>query len=246
MKIHLITVCYNAAKTIRNTIESVQSQQGCDFLYRVKDGGSSDGTQQLLQEYRVAFKTQADKGLYDALNQALEEVSNDAVLGFIHADDVLANAQVLASIEKAFKENPNIDGLYGDLEYWNADFSKRIRKWRSGKQQSFAWGWMPPHPALYLKKSVFNQVGLFRTDLGSAADYEWMLRAIHIHNIKLHYLPKTLVKMRVGGMSNANLKARKSGFTSDLLAWKVNTGRKNYLAVFLKKMRKIPQFFSPS
>lgn len=242
MKIHIITVCYNSEQTLRDTITSVKSQLDCDFLYRVQDGQSKDGTISLLEEEGVSYVAEADKGLYDALNKAVAKASDDDIIGFIHADDVLASPDVLSSIQASFMAHPAADALYGDLEYWNQDLSKKVRSWKSGQQQSFATGWMPPHPALYVKKEVFNRVGPFRLDMGSAADYEWMLRAIHIHKIKLHYLPKVLVKMRVGGMSNANLAARKSGLKYDLKAWEVNTGKENYLAVGLKKLRKIPQW----
>ncbi|TXC81394.1 glycosyltransferase family 2 protein [Luteibaculum oceani] len=243
MRIHLITVCYNSEQTLGDTIKSVKSQLDCDFLYHAQDGQSKDGTVALLEREGVNFVSEQDAGLYDALNKAVANAGSQDIIGFIHADDVLASPDALKAVQVCFKEHPNADAVYGDLEYWNEDLSKKVRTWKSGKQASFAIGWMPPHPALYIKKSVFDKVGLFRLDMGSAADFEWMLRAIHIHKIKLHYLPKTLVKMRVGGMSNANLAARKSGLKYDLKAWEVNTGKKNYLAVLLKKLRKIPQYF---
>ena len=244
MKIHLITVCYNSQATIKDTLASVKSQQGCDFLFTVVDGMSKDDTLNIVKEAGVASQiiSEPDNGLYDALNKGVAQVADEDVLAFIHADDILAHPKVLAEATKYFLDHPQIDALYADLDYVSEDLSKVLRKWRSGKPQSFASGWMPPHPTLYVRKKAFDKVGPFRLDMGSAADHEWMLRAIHVHKISLGYLPQVTGKMRVGGRSNANLKARKSGLKYDLKAWEVNTGRKNYLAVFLKKLRKIPQW----
>lgn len=243
MKIHLITVAFNAAHTIGDTIDSVKQQEGGDFEYRIQDGGSKDETVKVVDEKGFGnFVSVPDKGLYDALNKAVAAVAEDDIIGFIHADDVLAYPTTLQDILVCFQENPEVEAVYSDLQYVSQDLKKVVRKWRSGKQKSMATGWMPPHPTLYVKKSAFNRIGEFRLDIGSAADYEWMLRAIHVHKLALHYLPKTTVKMRVGGMSNADLKARQSGLKNDLKAWQVNTGKSNYTAVILKKLRKLPQY----
>ncbi len=243
MKIHLFTVAFNAQDTIADTVKSVAQQINCPFVYTVQDGGSTDATVEKAQQLKVGtVVSKPDRGLYDALNQAVASAADEDIIGFIHADDVLADPKALSDIYHCFQAHPEMDAVYADLDYVSQDLKKRVRQWKSGKQQSMATGWMPPHPTLYVKKSVFNRVGAFRLDLGSAADYEWMLRAIHVHKIQLHYLPKTIVKMRVGGMSNANIKARQSGLKFDLKAWEVNTGTRNVLAVLLKKLRKLPQY----
>ncbi len=244
-KISLITVCFNSEKTIADTLNSVKSQDFKDFEYLVKDGGSSDGTVGLveksgIQQLRLVIKR--DSGLYDAINQAIE-LARGEVIGFIHADDVLASPEVLSEVNKYFKEN-DVQALYGDLHYVSYDLKKVVRKWVSGNYKSGAMslGWMPPHPTLYVRKEGLEKVGGYRTDIGSAADYEWMLRAIHFKSIKMGYLSKLLVRMRVGGMSNASLAARRGAFSGDMLAWKLNGGKARVIPVILKKLRKIKQY----
>ncbi len=237
--ISLITVCYNSAATIADTLTGV-ALQTLRAEYIIIDGGSKDDTVKLISENCDVFISESDNGLYDALNKGIN-LANGEIIGFIHADDVLASNDVLRQISQVFKDT-NADAVYGDLHYVSSDLRKVIRKWKSGKPSSFRTGWMPPHPTLYVRKEVFEKVGGFRTDLGSAADYEWMLRAIEVHKIKLAYLPKVLVNMRVGGMSNENLTARKKAIASDLSAWEVNGLGRNYLAVLFKKLRKLPQY----
>lgn len=242
--INLITSIYNNQSTLPDTILSLELQnQGFNWI--IQDGGSKDNSLSLVEASTLKKEvlSEKDSGLYDALNRAIKRV-NSGVIGFCHADDCLANEGVIEKVKKAFEENPNIDAVYGDLEYKDESMTKTVRKWRSGESQSMSTGWMPPHPALFVKKEVFDEIGLFRTDIGSAADYEWMLRAIHFNKIKLHYIPDVLVHMRSGGMSNKNIAARKEGMNGDLMAWKLNSGSKNYLAVILKKLRKLPQYLN--
>ncbi len=245
MKISLITIVFNAASTIEATLKSVISQTIFQEIeYIVIDGGSTDGSRAIIDIYtdNIAKKIfEPDNGLYDALNIGINIATGD-VIGFIHADDVLADHKVLEHILNVFlRSNP--DAVYGDLNYLDSSLNKVLRKWKSGKATSFSSGWMPPHPALYVKKSVFEKVGLFRMDMGSAADYEWMLRAIRINKIQLDYLPEVVVNMRIGGVSNKDIQARKNAFSMDVKAWEVNGLGKNFLAVVLKKLRKIPQYF---
>ena len=105
------------------------------------------------------------------------------------------------------------------------------------------FGWMPPHPTVFVRKSVFDAVGYYRTDIGSAADFEWMLRAIKTHKISFHYIPKLAVKMRVGGMSSSGVKSRIAAFKGDYKAWTLNGYSFPIFQVGIKKLRKISQFF---
>lgn len=244
MQISLITVCFNNEDTILDTLNSVNAQS-VEFEFLTVDGGSKDSTTTFLRNLPKIdhFLSEPDKGLYDALNKAIS-ISGGSIVGFIHADDILASVNVIELVTKYFEENPDADAVYGDLDYLSEDLDATMRHWKSGQPQSFITGWMPPHPTLYVKKEVYDRIGGFRTDLGSAADYEWMLRAIQKHKIKLAYIPHVLVHMRVGGMSNKNLQARKSAFWYDLQAWRVNGygWPTAFIAVALKKLRKLPQF----
>ncbi len=242
MRISVITVCYNRESTIAATIKSVTDQSHRPE-HIIVDGHSTDRTLKVIEEAGGAdvVVSEPDKGLYDALNKSIK-LAYGEIIGFLHSDDVFTDNLVIESVRKRFIET-NADAVYGDLDYVSEDLRVIKRKWRSGEAAGFTSGWMPPHPTLYVKKEIFDRVGLFRTDMGSAADYEWMLRAIQVHKIKMAYLPKVMVNMRVGGMSNENASARKNAFLSDLKAWEVNGLGRNYLAVVLKKLRKLPQYF---
>jgi len=243
--ISLITATYNSEACLKSALASIYRQSALDQIEHIAvDGLSKDATTTIYAEIAPESKlfSEKDNGLYDALNKGIARATGE-LIGFCHADDVLAGDTVIKAVLKVFEENPSIDIVYGDLLYKDAQLAKTIRVWKSGKQASFKTGWMPPHPATFVRKSVFDNVGLFRTDIGSAADYEWLLRAMHVHKIKAYYLPKVLVHMRSGGISNANMAARSQGFKGDMQAWKLNTGKSNYWAVLLKKFRKIPQYF---
>jgi glycosyltransferase involved in cell wall biosynthesis len=244
LKISLITATYNSEKHIVASVESLLNQSYSTWEHLLVDGNSGDNTVEKIKETSplTIIASESDKGLYDALNKGVSRATGE-VVGFLHSDDAFASETVLDNVAAVFNEDSKIEAVYGDLNYLSADFTKVVRKWKSGLPTSFKGGWMPPHPALFVKKSVFDKVGLFRLDLGSAADYEWMLRAFEVHNIKAAYVPDVLVNMRIGGMSNENIAARKNAFSNDLKAWEVNGFKKNYLAVLLKKLRKIPQYF---
>ena len=244
MKISLITIAYNNVDTIEDTLVSVSKQDYPDVEYIVVDGLSTDGTKEIINKFIDSidvYVSEKDNGLYDALNKGVALASGD-VIGFIHADDVLASTDVLSKVAKTF-EKESVDAVYGDLNYVSLDLKKVVRTWVSGNyvNSAMAKGWMPPHPTLYVTRRVFADFGSFRTDLGSAADYEWMLRVIHFKKIKLGYLPMLMVNMRVGGASNESVKARVKAFKGDLNAWREN-GSVNLLAVVKKKLMKLKQY----
>lgn len=245
MKLTVVTVCFNSAATIEDTVRSVLSQDYKNLEYIIIDGASRDNTLEVIAPYRDKISkiiSEPDKGLYDALNKGIS-LSTGEIIGFLHADDFFADCQVLSRIASAF--SANTDGVYGDLEYVNAtDTTKVIRKWKSGSYRpgDFLRGWMPPHPALYLRRHVYEKYGGFDLSLRSSADYELMLRFIHRYQISLKYVPSVFVRMRVGGMSNASAAARKKAFFEDLRAWELNGYGKNYLAVVLKKIKKLQQW----
>jgi len=255
MRISLITVCYNAASTLGDAVKSVCGQSipaGAPFEleYIVVDGGSTDHTMDVLAPYRKEVATlisEPDKGLYDAMNKGLAAATGE-VVGILNADDFYADAEVLADVAQAFL-NPDVDAVYGDLHYVDAqDPQKVVRRWKAGKYQpgAFRRGWMPPHPALFIRRSCYRQWGGFTQTLRSAADYELMLRFIHRHGMRLHYLPRTLVHMRAGGVSNASLGHRLRAHREDWKAWRMNGYLPSPFALLAKPLRKLPQFLSRS
>ncbi len=248
MKISIITVVFNGENTVRETIESVLSQDYPSIEYIVIDGDSSDTTKEIVSSFGNQihqFVSEADQGIYDAMNKGISLATGD-IIGFLNADDLFNSNKIVSRIAEEFKKI-EVDGLYGDLIYVSNKNSDRIhRNWNAGKFQSndFLWGWMPPHPTFYLKKQWYIQFGGFRLDMKTAADYELMLRMIHKNNAKLAYIQKIMVRMRTGGASNATLKNRLIANKNDRKAWKVNDIAPYWFTTTLKPLRKILQFFS--
>jgi len=168
------------------------------------DGKSKDGTLQKLQNFPdLKIISEPDKGIYDALNKGIR-LAQGEIIGFLHSDDFYADKYVLESIQKAFEQN-DCDAVYGNLQYVSADnTNKIIRKWNAGQyhRKKIKRGWMPPHPTLFIKKSVYEKYGNFDLSYSIASDYELMMRFLWKNNISLSYIPRVLVNMRTGGKSN--------------------------------------------
>lgn len=246
MKLSLITVTYNSAETLKDTIQSVRDQQINDVEYIVVDGNSKDLTQQLLsfnEDIITRWISEPDNGIYDAMNKGLKMATGD-IIGFLHADDQLAAPDTLRSIISAFSHGA-IDFLYGDLLYVQAkNPEKTIRYWKSGqfKQDLLKTGWMPPHPTVYFKRDLINKVGFFDTTFKIAADYDWILRCLIWKDIKVFYLPKVLVRMRIGGASNKSFKNIYKKTREDYRTIR-NNGVGGIVTLLIKNISKIPQFF---
>ncbi|WP_426328065.1 glycosyltransferase family 2 protein [Pedobacter sp. R-06] len=246
MKISLITVVYNGEAFLQACFNSVMAQTYPDVEYLVIDGGSTDRTLNIIEEnqsYIDYFISEKDKGLYDAINKGIQRATGE-VIGILNADDLFAHADVLASVAKAFIDQPKIDGLYGDLNYIHPTTHKTVRTWKS-KQNTFQdlkKGWMPAHPTLYLKRSLFKKNGDYALDLGTAADYELILRYFYTHKIEAVYLPVLMINMRMGGVSNQSVMSRVSAFVNDYKALKRNGVPHPLLVVIRKKLSKLNQF----
>lgn len=246
MKVSVITVCYNASHTIADTINSVLMQDHADIEYIVIDGKSSDDTMQIIEGYGGKISkviSEKDNGMYDAINKGINLATGE-VVAILNADDFYVHNSVISGIVKWFNKE-NVDSVYGDLDYVAFDDVSRVKRhWRSGKYRDgiFLEGWMPPHPAFFAKKKCYDNYGLFNTSLRTAADYELMLRFLHKHKISTSYIPEVLVKMRVGGMSNASLRNRILANKEDRLAWEINGLKPKWYTLWLKPLRKLEQF----
>lgn len=211
MKISLITASFNSATTIEATLSSVAEQTHANIEHIIVDGGSTDDTLEIISRCRSSFSrvmSEPDHGLYDAMNKGINLASGD-VIGLINSDDVYADKHVLQRVSDFFAANPGIDACYGDLCYVKRDDTTRIvRYWRSKPYQHglFRRGWVPPHPTLYVRKEIYQRYGAFDLSYRIAADFECMLRLFATHHIKTAYLPHIMVKMRMGGTTNRNLK----------------------------------------
>lgn len=246
MKISIITVSFNSAETIEETIQSVLKQAYPDIEYIVVDGKSKDGTLASIKKHESGISTwvsEPDKGIYDAMNKGIAR-STGEVVGVLNSDDLYRDQHVITEVAQLF-ENPAVDAVYADLEYVDQKDTKKVkRKWVSGYYQKgdFLKGWMPPHPTFFVRRTYYEKFGGFNTEFTSAADYELMLRFIHKHELNLAYLPRTIIKMRTGGKSNASFKNRMVANKEDRLAWKVNGLKPAPFTHIRKPLSKLGQF----
>jgi len=246
MKISIITVVYNSVDTIMDAVHSVRSQTYSDIEYIVVDGASTDGTTGLLRgnvDLFDTFVSESDKGLYDAINKGISLSTGD-IVGLMHADDLFADNEVIADIARTIQQKKT-DSIYGDLVYVRKENPDQIvRKWVAGeyKTEKFLYGWMPPHPTFYLKREKFDKIGLYDSSFKTAADYEFLLRCLYKNKITSTYLPKTLVKMRIGGKSNATLLNRIQANKQDFRAWRENGIKPFWFTRYMKPARKVIQF----
>lgn len=245
MKISIITATYNSAATVRDTLECIRDQGYRDVEHIIIDGGSADGTLGIVRQFAHIARvvSEKDQGIYDAMNKGIRMASGD-IIGILNSDDVYTDAGVLEDVAAAFAD-PAVMTVYADLQYVNSgDLNKVQRTWKSGrfKKENFYYGWMPPHPTFFVRKEVYEKCGLFNLALRSAADYEIMLRILVKMGISAFYLPRVIVKMRAGGVSNASLANRLRANREDRLAWKLNDLRPYFFTLYLKPLRKIHQF----
>ncbi len=249
MKISIITITYNSEQTVEDTIQSVVSQDFPDIEYIIVDGLSKDGTLGVVNAYTKYINkiiSEKDKGLYDALNKGIKAASGD-VIGLLHSDDVYADTNVISKVAQQFAANPEVEGVYADLVFVDRNDTNRVlRTWKAGafEPDAFKKGWMPPHPTFFVKKSVYDRFGGFNLDLKLSADYELMLRFIHKHGIKISYLPETIVKMRMGGISNTSFFVKLKANIEDKLAWRMNDLKPGLFTTLRKPLHKLKQYFN--
>lgn len=247
MKVSLITVTYNSDKYLEDCFRSVAKQNYNNIEHIIIDGGSTDDTISIIKRYEdriSAWISEKDNGMYDALNKGMKMATGD-VIGILNSDDMLASADVISVIAETFMKN-KIDSLFGDLVYVDAtDTQKILRFWKGFpyKRTRFNYGWMPAHPTFYVRRAVVEQLGGYETHYITAADFELMTRYLYRYRISSHYLPKLIVKMRVGGQSNSNLYGRLRANRRDYLAMKINNIPFPLVASVLKPLIKIPQYY---
>jgi glycosyltransferase len=246
-KVSIITVSFNSAQTIAETLRSVASQSYSNIEHIIVDGASTDQTMKIVAGFPHVAKSisEADEGIYFAMNKGIGMASGE-LIGILNADDLYADNGVVEKVAAAFKD-PSIDATYADLVFVDReDVSKVFRTWQSGpfKPYSMYNGWMPPHPTFFVRRSLYEKCGLFNTTLRSAADYELMLRFLMKHEITLFYIPQIIIKMRQGGKSTASIGNRIKANLEDRKAWRMNGLKPHFFTLILKPLRKIKQFIS--
>ena len=248
MKVSIITVCFDSCNTIQDTFTSVANQDYGDIEYIVVDGGSKDGTLEIIKsntQWITKYISEPDDGLYDAMNKGLKLATGN-VIGFINSDDILDHGSCISEIVDVFNAT-NTDIVYGDNVYVNPnDVSKVERYWRSGyfEVNSYKKGWVPPHPATYIKRSAYQKFGNFNTEFKISADYELMLRFIFGNRLYPVYLPKVITRMRTGGLSNRSVKNIIISNIEAYKSFKINSLDVSIWIILLKPLRKVKQYLA--
>lgn len=203
MKVSIITVTYQSEKTLKDTLESVLKQTYSNYEHIIVDGKSKDATMQIVKQYEAKYEgklkyiSEKDKGIYDAMNKGIQMATGD-IIGILNSDDIYAKETVLETIVNTF-EQTNCDGTYANLIFMDAEtMTKPQRIWKSptGKLED---GWHPAHPTLYLKREVYDQIGLFNLQYKIVADYDFMIRMLKNKQIHLEYIDEDIIYMRARG-----------------------------------------------
>ena len=239
----IITIVSNNVQTIRNAIQSVAYQDYGNIEHIVIDNCSTDGTLEAVNEQVKDLSlviSEPDKGIYYALNKGIE-LSHGEIIGFLNSDDVLKNRNVITTIVSELKLSKS-DAVYGDLQYFSKKLPNKIsRIWRSGNysKHKLEYGWMPPHPTFYTYKDLYIKYGLFDVSYQISSDYDMMLKLLYQNNLRAKYIPKVLVKMQSGGISNS-LQSLKLKTREDYIIMKKNNF--SFFTLLYKTLRKLGQF----
>lgn len=273
MKISIITATYNSAATVRDTFESVLQQTYTDYELVVVDGASKDGTLDIIREYepkfggRMQWKSEPDKGLYDAMNKGISRATGE-VVGILNSDDFYTSADVLQTVANAFEQHSDTDAVYGDIHYVKQDdLTQRVRYYssRNFRRSWMRAGFMPAHPSFYCRKSVYDKFAKIKTDTPHltthnpqpithnlqdcpqyfdtsykvAADFENLLRMLFVGRIQTHYIGKDFVTMRTGGASSSGMASHRQIERDHRRAFRENGVRSSILLVALRYFYKI-------
>jgi glycosyltransferase involved in cell wall biosynthesis len=236
MKISIVTVVLNQYASIKQSLISVRSQNNSEYEQIIQDGGSTDGTLQILKQMadsKTNIVSAPDMGIYDALNQGISRASGD-IIGILHSDDFYPNDNVTENVLSHFKANPNIDIVIGDVVIVNNE-NKIIRNYTGGKF-NFNIGIMPPHPAVFIRRECYEKYGNFNIEYQIASDYDLLFRFIEVHKLKFVYSKDIIVYMKAGGISNKNIF---SSINLNYEIYKIHKSHNRPISIF-NLLKKIP------
>jgi glycosyltransferase involved in cell wall biosynthesis len=244
MKVSIVTTAYNSEKTIKRTIESVLNQTYPDIEYWIIDGSSSDGTIDIIRSFEPRFNgrlhwiSEKDEGIYDAMNKGVSRSTGD-VVGILNSDDFFTSNDVISRMTEHFTDD--LDAVYGDVHFVKSNNLKKSVRYYSGKQfrpWMIRFGFIPPHPSLYIRRSIYEKYGLYDTSYRISADVDLIARLSYVHKISMKYIPMDFVTMLVGGESTKNLRNRWIGTKEDLKACRKLGIKSNIVFVHLKYLLK--------
>ena len=247
-KISIITAVLNCADTLKGTLDSILSQTYNNYEYIIVDGGSRDGTIDLITEYQKKFgckliwTSEPDENLYDALNKGLKMASGD-IIGILNADDFYTSNHILERIAEEMGNNP-IDAIYGDVHYVDRKDINHIVRYYSSRifrPWLMRLGFMPAHPSFYCRKEVYQSFGTYDTSFRIAADFELLLRIIYKGRIKTKYIPMDFVTMRRGGISTSGIKSHLQTMKDHIHALKKNHIYSNVFILGLRYLYKVSE-----
>ncbi len=248
MTISIITVCFNSAAHIQDAIDSVAGQSHGDIEHIIIDGGSTDGTVEIVKKNQGRISkwiSEPDKGIYDAMNKGLALATGD-VVGILNSDDFYFDTQVISKVAEAF-DDPTVDAVFGDLIFVDPlNLDRTVRTYSSGKWHpaKFARGYMPAHPTFFVRRKFYEQYGPFKTDYIIAADYEMLIRLIHVNKLNYKYLPIKMVKMRKGGVSSNGFKSNIILNREIIKACRSHGIRTNAMKIYPKYLVKVFELFN--
>ena len=249
LKISIVTVCYNSAATITRTLQSVAAQNWPAIEHIVVDGASTDATMSIINAHRsslAAVMSEPDRGVYDAMNKGVALATGDVIV-FLNADDYYIDNEVISRVATAMQAE-QLDALYGDVAFFRAGESgKLVRRYNSGqfRPTRIASGWMPAHPALFVRRELFDRFGLFRTDYRIAGDFEFVARAFKDGRLRYRHIPRILVNMRLGGASTSGWKSFALLNSEVIRACRENGIRTSWARIMMKYPLKILEFIRP-
>ena len=249
MKISIITVSYNSAETLEDTIKSTLNQTYTNIEYIIVDGSSKDKTIDIIKKYepffngRLKWISEKDKGIYDAMNKGIRMATGD-IVGILNSDDFFSSNDIIEKVIAGFTND--VDAVYGDIHFVNPDnLQKSVRYYSSKifKRGLMKMGFMPAHPSFYCRKECFEKFGYYKTNYKIAADFDLLLRFIYVNNIRIKYLPVDMVTMRTGGASTEGFKSRMVMMNEHLRSFKENGIKTNRFILSLRYFYKITEYF---